>query len=145
MQKYVLGFAFCNDYVALIEKKRGPRGLIGYMNGIGGKIEMTDDTVKDAMVREFREETGYQHSIDWRHYGRYGDGVNWSIELFTAWLAHDHLPAIKCTEEGGEQVKWCRIDLKDTEHPMANLRWLIPMAINSFGSKDFLDITEKVV
>jgi ADP-ribose pyrophosphatase YjhB (NUDIX family) len=56
---YVLGFAFTRDHegVLLIQKAK-PKEQVGLLNGIGGKVEASDATSYDAMVREFREETG---------------------------------------------------------------------------------------
>lgn len=58
MKRYVVGFMFSEDrqFVALIRKNR-PEWQAGKLNGIGGKIE-EGETPIEAMVREFREETG---------------------------------------------------------------------------------------
>jgi 8-oxo-dGTP pyrophosphatase MutT (NUDIX family) len=66
---YVLGFMFSSDYrfVALI-KKDHPAWQADLLNGIGGKIEPGEEPI-DAMVREFREETGYATTPpQWKHY-----------------------------------------------------------------------------
>jgi 8-oxo-dGTP diphosphatase len=57
-QHYVNGFMFSPDHqrVALIHKRQ-PTWQAGYLNGIGGKIEL-GETAAEAMVREFSEETG---------------------------------------------------------------------------------------
>lgn len=59
MTRYVLGFMFNEDNtrVALIRKNR-PEWQAGKLNGIGGKIE-EGESILEAMVREFHEETGY--------------------------------------------------------------------------------------
>lgn len=56
--QYVCGFLFSQDLtqVVLIRKLR-PQWQRGKLNGIGGSIE-PGETWFDAMVREFREETG---------------------------------------------------------------------------------------
>lgn len=63
---YVLGF--CRDIqtnqLLLIEKTHPPFQA-GKLNGIGGKLEKYE-TIHDAMVREFKEETGLLVS-DWYH------------------------------------------------------------------------------
>jgi 8-oxo-dGTP pyrophosphatase MutT (NUDIX family) len=82
IQEYVVGFMFdaAMDKVVLMKKEHGPRAVLGRWNGVGGKIEMgkqhvaeQDDVFgkgnctcgcqdgelpKDAMIREFFEETG---------------------------------------------------------------------------------------
>ncbi len=54
--KYVIGFAFHNDSVLLIEKLK-PDWQRGRLNGVGGKIE-PNELPLDAMQREFFEECG---------------------------------------------------------------------------------------
>lgn len=57
--RYVLGFVFNHDAskVLLIQKNR-PAWQAGKFNGLGGKIEGQESPLL-AMVREFREETGF--------------------------------------------------------------------------------------
>jgi len=58
---YVLGLAFDYnmDNVVLIKKNKGPEQFLGKWQGIGGKIKViTPETLREAMVREFKEETG---------------------------------------------------------------------------------------
>ncbi len=77
MRQYVLGFAFSptGDRVVLIEKKR-PDWQLGKLNGVGGRVENGEKPV-DAMVREFKEETGVDTTRDdWRYFGLIvGEGV----------------------------------------------------------------------
>lgn len=66
MKRYVLGFMFDDDltHVIMIKKNR-PKWQIGYLNGVGGKKEFDEDFI-DAMIREFKEETGVlTTSKDW--------------------------------------------------------------------------------
>ena len=64
MTNYVVGFLFSPSLgqLVLIEKKR-PLWQAGKCNGVGGKIE-EGETDYEAMVREFREETG-KEVTDW--------------------------------------------------------------------------------
>lgn len=82
MIKFVLGFAFTLDNrVALIRKAR-PFWQKDRLNGIGGHVEQTE-TVRDAMVREFSEETGVIiPDYRWRRVG----GMiadDWACAVFT--------------------------------------------------------------
>ena len=58
MKKYVVGFMFDDQIqnVCLIKKNR-PEWQLGKLNGVGGKVDARE-TPLEAMVREFREETG---------------------------------------------------------------------------------------
>lgn len=124
LRHYVLGFAFSPDYarVALIRKRR-PAWQAGYLNGIGGKLEAPERPVQ-AMVREFREETGAGTAPDdWRR-----------------------LASLRFEGARVDVFETCRADLTSldtmTDEPViiipslpvppdaiANLNWLIPLAI----------------
>jgi len=57
-QEYVLGIALSADRrKILLIRKLTPEWQRGLLNGIGGKIE-TGETPIQAMLREFKEETG---------------------------------------------------------------------------------------
>lgn len=125
-KRYVCGFLFVDDQVALIEKIK-PDWQKGLLNGIGGKIEHGETSIQ-AMVREFQEEAALQTSPeDWTHFCTLkNDIVGYNIEFF---FARSH------TKEGirpltQEKVQWCdSYGLPDTV--IHNLRWLIPLALDS--------------
>ena len=82
MELYVLGFAFDDlGRVALIRKAR-PAWQAGKLNGVGGRIE-NGETVLDAMVRKFREETGVLVP-DWDSAGSMHSAEDWLVIVFTA-------------------------------------------------------------
>jgi len=71
MKEYVLGFAFTKDKseIILIEKQK-PDWQKGKLNGVGGKVEISDTDAKCAMVREFAEETGVNTLHEkWHQFG----------------------------------------------------------------------------
>ena len=86
-KEYALGFLFNQELtkVALIRKNR-PEWQKGLLNGIGGQIEEKDgSTTNDnpdynAMVREFREETGVFHE-KWLDFGVMR-GSSFCVHLF---------------------------------------------------------------
>src|SRR5260370_28235079 len=85
---YVNGFLFDNNgaHVALIKKVHFPANVDwtkNPWNGVGGKIER-NETAIEAMVREFREETGVQTNLDdWQYFAEV-DSPDWTVFYFRA-------------------------------------------------------------
>jgi 8-oxo-dGTP diphosphatase len=133
-QQYVLGFMFNEDKskVALIFKTK-PENQVGLMNGIGGKIE-NNETPYQAMVREFREETGYDtSSLSWELYSKL-DGERFEVFVYT--VVGD-LTKLKTTTE----EKIIIVEVKDIHtfqyKLLTNVPWLIEMAIDFLNNKQF--------
>jgi 8-oxo-dGTP pyrophosphatase MutT (NUDIX family) len=85
MKRYVLGLLFDPSYtqVAMIKKIKGPVGVKGKWNGIGGHIEESDFNSYSAMHREFLEETGVNVSeFVWKKFAIL-EGINWNMACFT--------------------------------------------------------------
>ena len=134
-QRYVLGFMFNMDKskVALILKTK-PEWQAGLMNGIGGKCE-NNEPPYFAMVREFKEETGYeQHWGTWHHYcDMIGDKFEvWCYAAYTC-----NLHELKTTTE----EKIIIVEVKDIHtfqyKLLTNVPWLIEMAIDFLNNKQF--------
>lgn len=81
--EYVLGFAFGpNGHVALIQKTH-PHWQKGKWNGIGGHREGLEQP-REAMRREFREETGVDTDPHgWVLRGRLWAEHKWRVHVFT--------------------------------------------------------------
>lgn len=82
--KYVLGFAFDEGgkNVALIRKNRGPVGLHGRLNGVGGKVNIGKETYHEAMSREFKEEAGLEiPASSWGYKGCFS-GEKYTVSVF---------------------------------------------------------------
>lgn len=125
--EYVCGFAFAvkRTQVLLIRKKR-PDWQAGYLNGVGGKIEL-NETAALAMSREFHEETGvFIASPLWRRFAtlhhKSRDGI---VHFFTTDLTSEQADAARSTTD--EQVLWVPTHMSKYR-TMNNLRWLVPMA-----------------
>ena len=120
MIKYVVGFLFQGDKVALIQKNR-PEWQKGKLNGIGGHIEK-DENPLCAMMREFYEETGASTNR-WRQYALLTNKEK-TVELYLFTSSSEYLTLKSVTDE---KVGWYPVNnLPDNIIP--NLRWLIPMA-----------------
>jgi len=122
-KEYVLGFCFMHDNteVVLIRKNK-PEWQAGLLNGIGGKIE-PGETIHEAMVREFREETGVLVP-------------NWDLFVIMDFqgavvycfkCSVSSILPVSCTDElvGVYHI----IDAMGSQKKIPNLNWLIPMAL----------------
>ncbi|QDJ96452.1 putative NUDIX hydrolase [Xanthomonas phage Xoo-sp13] len=102
---YVCGFAFDYDMkkVALVLKNR-PKFLAGKYNGLGGKIEDTDNSPNEAMAREFAEECGVSTDPqDWQHIGiLQSQSVDMSVLFMYIKLPNTQFDSIKTMED--EQI-----------------------------------------
>jgi 8-oxo-dGTP diphosphatase len=124
---YVLGFAFSEDLsrVALIRKNR-PEWQAGKLNGIGGKVE-PGETMLDAMIREFREETGFEIR-KWQRLGTM-TGDSWEVGVFVSY--HNNLRKLQTMTD--ETVGTFRNDeiILERHETISNLPWLICYALDS--------------
>ena len=120
-QEYIVGFAFRKQSVLLIRKLK-PEWQVGYLNGIGGKIEI-NETAHQAMSREFEKETGVITS--WQQWQRFctTEARDSRVHFFATKFGD-----IKVKQMEAEQIGWYRIDENLPEKVIDNLRWLIPMA-----------------
>lgn len=119
--EYVAGFMFDGDNVALVVKNR-PDWQRGKLNGIGGKIEPGETPIQ-AMVREFKEETGHETKpYIWGEFAVLrGDGF--VVHFF--WSVGDHRHLSTVTDE---QIVSVPTDTVNVHNAVPNLTWLIPMA-----------------
>lgn len=119
---WVVGFLFSGNLrrVVLIEKKR-PEWQKGLLNGVGGKIEL-GETPRDAMRREFREETGVDIE-EWREFCELRFKLG-TVYFFAAVYNAD----IKSVTD--EKVDWYHTWEIPNLPTIPNSRWLVPMAID---------------
>lgn len=129
IQTYVAGFLFNEDRsrVALVRKNR-PEWQAGLLNAIGGKVEVSDETYKAAMIREFQEETGLLIE-SWLHFCTLS-GTSWKVYFYSA--ISDKFKNIKTATD--EQIIvtsidyfYRRLDL------MKNLKVLLSLALDTSG------------
>lgn len=129
MVHYVVGFAFSSDLKnVLLIKKQKPDWQKGRYNGIGGKIEK-DESPIDAMIREFKEETGVKFSDEklthaWQRYAVI-KGDDYVLHCFRAFS--DEIYDCKTIE--AEEVFVARVEDAILSHSLiSSCRTLIPMA-----------------
>ena len=128
MTNYVVGFLFRKDAteVALIEKQR-PKWQKGLHNGIGGKIELTDNNPSEAMDREFLEETGAELPGNGWKYFHTIEGADFNVFCFYAFNGDN----VKLQTMETEIVKWVAVqDVMDGKLlAVHNLKELIELAM----------------
>ena len=144
MTEYVAGFLFheCMEFVLLVRKQR-PKWQAGRLNAIGGHVE-EGEVALDAMVREFREETGLE-IYDWQPLaclnGTDLDGHTWKVHFYYSTTDTATILSAKSVDEP--------IGVYGTKHTgeqLPNLAWLIPMAQSLHAGIDrahYFSITEK--
>lgn len=87
MKRYCLGFmvSTCMQHVVLIKKdtdKPEQSWQNGLLNGVGGGLEAGENSL-NAMVREFKEETGIEHH-EWNFCGEVTDKALYTISCYIA-------------------------------------------------------------
>lgn len=126
---YVVGFLFdeSRQRVVLIQKTK-PAWQAGRFNGVGGKVE-PGETELAAIRREFREETG----LDVPQWDIFINmkGKDWTVAAFRAF---GDISSVKTTTE--EEVHSFEIE-ELPEKIISNVRWLIPLALNTNGGIKF--------
>ncbi len=132
---YVVGLLHSYGWVVLIKKNR-PEWQAGFLNGVGGHIEV-GETPLNAMVREFKEETGIEIP-EWRLFAEMVMKSGGRIYCFES-----HSPTIMALTQpsDGEEVCWYSVGAaRKGELPtIPNLPWLLAMALDD--DKVFAEIT----
>lgn len=127
-QEYVLGFFFTagKKCVVLINKNK-PEFQAGKLNGVGGKIEPTDESPAAAMTREFEEETG-KRVESWRRFAIM-EFAGATVHCFCAFGSALGL-RLGPNSPTDEQVNVFFVDWSYMSTPiMQNVLWLVPMAL----------------
>lgn len=129
-QVYVLGFAFTEDkrHVLLIQKRK-PEWQAGKFNGIGGKVEEFEG-YRQAMVREFFEETGIKTTIyNWLYAGSLKGG-SWHVEVLK-YTGDEVLTFSSPAKDVEGEVFLIPVENLNDYPVIPNLKWLIPYALDS--------------
>lgn len=131
LTRYVVGFAFdhSKSYVLLIKKER-PSWQQGRFNGIGGHIEK-GETPKEAMVREFEEETGLV-CFAWSNFAKLiRKSRGGYVYFFKSFVSMPKLfNYVSETDEKCEILYVSDIPNLGQDQMIQNLKFLIPMALD---------------
>ena len=134
-QRYVAGFALAPSSVLLVRKTH-PAQLAGRWNAVGGKVD-AGETDYQAMVREFKEETGLvTFESDWQQFctlrGQYplngsaAPSVEFDV-VFYYLLTEER--DVRAFNDVGEELFWHSYkNATDPELVLPNVTWLLPMA-----------------
>lgn len=125
MKRYVLGVAITpsGQYVTILKQR--PEWQKGLRNFVGGKIDSIDELPEEAMVREFREETGVETTAnEWSFVGKMFRTDDFEMYVFHA--INDKFYDCKTMED--EEIDFCSSYeiTEDMVHSfMPNLPWLV--------------------
>ncbi len=127
----MVGFAFSRDLTAvLLIRKQRPASQAGKLNGVGGKLEVGEEPI-DAMVREFREETGLATSPDdWQLFAVL-DSPKWEVTFFRGCFDDSFLASAAGTMLTHERIEYWDVDRLPEQDTLRNLRWLIPFCMDT--------------
>ena len=147
MQKYCLGFIFSEDFsdILLVKKIHTPKNakfLLNKLNGIGGHVE-NDESSLEAMGRECYEETGIRN-CKFIEFASLRAKFGYVDCYYT--VTNDIYFYVKKEDEplkiysvnpfnGARDYNWYQ-----DFNPVANLLYLIPMALNHIQKKDLTDV-----
>lgn len=124
---YVVCFMY-DTYIerVLLIHKTHPEYMKGKYNGIGGRVEHSDKTVKDAAVREFEEEAGIRTNVnDWCHFLTLE--TNESMIYYFRTFYANIMAAKNLTDEQIWDVCLTRLPNLNL---MRNLKWIIPLSLD---------------
>ncbi len=138
MVDYVVGYMReqLSDRVLMVRKSK-PAWQAGLLNGIGGKVERLEIPV-EAMVREFKEETGIDTVVtDWRlvlslhdkrdFYTCNADGSHGMVYWFAT--ERRFMPKFPAKNDRGEELLTVHVsEVSQRNDVVATSRWCIPLA-----------------
>lgn len=132
MQRYSLGFVFDASLrqVLLIHKNK-PAAQAGKVNGLGGKVEPSEDS-RACVMREIREEAGLSTAADGWLFAGTMRSKDWSVDVYGLAYSGNRTDA-KTMED--QRVEWFPVDALPANR-MSNLSWLVPFVKNKLLERD---------
>ena len=137
-KRYVLGFLFRDNCTSVVLiRKTKPKWQAGLLNGVGGKIEDGEPALQ-AMVREFKEETGAKTSEnEWRLFCEMS-GHNFVVYCFTAKNSDAWR---KADTQGVEIVEKHYPDALNKRDCISNIPWLVELALDeNYGNRIYATV-----
>ena len=144
--QYVCGIAFLKrgpenlggPKMLLVRKNKGPKAVKDKLCPIGGKVEVTRESHRGGMIREFREECGIETTIDeWMtfHVERYGpsderNGMDSRVTYMVARLPADRFNSYRTAEDEPIEVHGFQDVIDGCSEYVHNLDHLMIMALN---------------
>ncbi len=125
-KRYCLGFVF--NYTGekvLLMKKGKPEWQVNKFNGLGGKIEFSENPA-DAMEREFAEETSF--NIEANHWQHFCTLTGNGFELVC--FCHYTGTSLEKIEQGETEPIGVFEVGNLPRNSIPNIHWLIPMALS---------------
>lgn len=140
---YVLGIVLDYDmkHILLMEKKR-PSWQVGKFNGLGGKIEKNEIAI-DAMIREFKEETGLDSAyFNWVHVGHVTrpatfnlEGMSYRMDIFAMTMSLEDLREAENNSPTDERLYCIPLNRQVLQNiGVDGLSWIVSAAAHSFYS-----------
>ena len=138
-QDYVLGFCFNDDLSCVVlMRKLKPEWQAGKLNGIGGKIECFE-TASEAMVREFKEETGVTTTEgDWKEFAQLRGNFGSVVCFFC--ISTKILESVETQEEEKLEVLLTGLIHHKASQMISNLPWLLWMCLDEDRSRMMADV-----
>lgn len=129
VKKYVVGIVLdkSGKHVLLLQKKHGPKRVVGKWNGPGGKIELGEHS-RIAVAREFEEECGLAvFPAKWRYFCTLANTQH-EVEFFTTFM--DIKDMERCKAQTDEPIQIFHTDDLPKEI-VPNIRWMIPFILDT--------------
>lgn len=125
MKKYTVGFVFNRNLKkVLLVHKLAPEWQVGYINGVGGKVEK-DEEKFDCVVREVKEETGIEsRKTDWQFVGTISGG-NAVVDIFGMIYQGKTFKKFRYEKE---DIEWFPVN-RLPANVIPNLKWMIPLTV----------------